>query len=324
MSTPSFSFVCTARNDNYGGNWVNRINAFMKVLAYQAERTRLPIELVLVEYNPVPDKPNLYRELSVPKSSYFEARFIVVPNRFHKRLPESDKVTVCEFIGKNIGIRRAKADWVVATNPDVLYGSDLFDFFASGRLASSSFYRINRQDTSLAWIDPKLDAERILRLAPHKRIKVLYNNQTLYVSWGEWLDSFIHGRTWGMFVKCPLFNHLRKVKTDDSVLHENAAGDFLLAHKDVWAKVRGYDEQTVGSGVLDSYIMYVLFCFNYKQEIIPFSLFHIYHDHKGVRYLASRAKFREDADKMLRTKTPYKTNSPEWGFPEETFEEVVL
>lgn len=313
-----------ARNDDYGGNWTNRINAFLKVLAHQADRTQTPVEMVFVEYNPVPNKPFLYQSLVLPKNEFFAVRFIVVPPEFHKSLPDNEKVPICEFIAKNIGIRRAKGEWVVATNPDTLYGDDLFDFIASESLDVGSFYRINRQDLSVNWVDPKLSAEDILKDACTRRIKVLFNNKTVYVSYKEWFSSMIHGRSWRIFLQCPAFNPWRKVDSDESAIHENAAGDFLLMHKSAWDKVRGYDQVTVGSGVLDGYIMYVLYCLGFRQRILPHSLYHIYHHHKGVKYLASYAKFREDAKKMLETKIPYKVNSPDWGFADKSFQEVTF
>lgn len=326
-SKPLISFVVTARNDDYGGNWTNRINAFIKILAYQAGRTSLPCELVFVEYNPPADKTPIYDALALGEHPFLSVRFITVPNEFHARLPDHDKVTVCEFIGKNIGVRRAQADWIIATNPDVLYGDSLFDFFARGiqenKLDEKAFYRINRQDLSVNFIEPNLSEQDILALARTKRIKILFNNKTVYVSWKEWLDAMIHGRTWRLFLQCPAWNLWRTVDSDDSILHENAAGDFLMMHKSAWEKVRGYDQVTVGSGVLDGYIMYVLYCHGFSQQILPFELYHIYHHHKGVRYLASHIKFREDAKKMLATKIPYKTNSPDWGFPSENFKETV-
>lgn len=321
---PYISFVVTARNDDYGGNWINRINAFMKVLAYQAERVQLLCELIFVEYNPVSNKPNLYKELTVPQNNYFKVRFIIVPNDFHNKLPNNDKVVICEFIAKNIGARRANGEYIIGTNPDVLFGSDLFDFLSQKKLQNGTFYRINRSDLSTGYIKPSISVEQIISDAKNKITKIMFNNQTVYVSFTTWLSTFIHGRNMKIFFQCPLFNIWRKPKIDNSIIHENAAGDFLLMHKSLWEKVRGYDEMTVGSGVMDGYIMYSLYCLGVKQSILPYSLFHINHHRGGVRYLASHTKFREDANKMLRTKELYKVNNPDWGFPNMNFEEISI
>ncbi|HVU06294.1 MAG TPA: hypothetical protein VHE10_00640 [Candidatus Paceibacterota bacterium] len=322
--SPFISFVVTARNDDYGGNWTNRINAFIKVLIYQTNRTKLWCELVFVEYNPPAHKKHIYEELVIEDNRYLAVRFVTVPASFHKTLPDNEKVTVCEFIGKNIGMRRSKGEWIVATNPDVLYSDKLFDFFAAKELDANSFYRINRKDMAMNWIDPRLSAAEVLARAEKDAIKIMYNDRTVYLSFKEWLSALIHGRTRKILLQCPFLNPFRDKESDESIMHTNAAGDFLMMHRGAVEKVRGYDQMTVGSGTLDGYILYVLYCFGLKQKILPHSVYHIYHHHKGVRYLASFTKFQEDTKKMLETKIPYKTNPEDWGFPRENFAEVVL
>ena len=323
MEKPYVSFVVTARNDNYGGNWTNRINAFIKVLIHQTNRVSLPCELVFVEYNPPADKKHIYEELSIVDNKFLTIRFITVPREFHQKLPDHEKVTVCEFIGKNIGMRRSKADWIVATNPDVLYSDELFDFFAQKNLNTQHFYRINRSDLSVDWIDPQYSGETVLKKAKGNTIKIMFNNRTIYISCKEWFSALVHGRTIKIIKQCPLFNPWREMGSDESKMHENAAGDFLLVSRKAVEQVGGYDEKTVGSGVLDGYILYMLYCFDYTQKILSQPLYHIYHHHKGVKYLASRAQFMQDAQKMLSSKKPYKSINKDWGFPQETFTEVI-
>jgi len=320
MEKPYISFVVTARNDDYGGNWQNRINTFMKVLAYQAERVRLPIELVFCEYNPVPNKPLMAEELVVPKNIFFHTRFIVVPNEFHKSLPDNDKVPVCEFIGKNIAARRSIGEYICGTNPDVLYSDELFDFFALQKLDRKYFYRINRSDTSISKFADNTNAKEMLFNAKKSVTKIMYNEHSEYVSWKLWLSDLIHGRTIKLLVQFPLLNGFHKHNTEK--IHENAAGDFLITHRNNWNSVGGYDERTVGSGVLDSYILYTLYCNNVEQIVLPYPIYHLYHHHKGVKYLASHEKLHEDANFMLKTKVLYKQKNSDWGFPKQSFKEM--
>jgi hypothetical protein len=314
---PFISFVVTARNDDYGGNWTNRISAFIKVLIYQTNRLSLPCELVFVEYNPPVDKKHIYEELSIADNKFLDVRFITVPKEFHQKLPKHEKVTVCEFIGKNIGIRRAQGEWIVATNPDVLYSSELFDFFASKKLDEKSFYRINRSDTSISKVPAELTAEKILTAARSSIIKIMYSDHSEYMSWKVWFNDLVHGRSKKIILQCPLLNSFKA--KDPNKIHENAAGDFLLAHRSVWDTIGGYDERTVGSGVLDSYALYLMYCTGLTQNVLPYDLYHLYHHHKGVKYLASHAQLRKDAEEMLKTKIPYKPRKSDWGFPNESF-----
>ena len=52
LSAPYLSVVAAARNDDHGGNLLRRLQIFVNALVGQANRHRLPIELVLVEWNP--------------------------------------------------------------------------------------------------------------------------------------------------------------------------------------------------------------------------------------------------------------------------------
>jgi hypothetical protein len=320
---PYLSFIVTARNDNYGGNWTNRLNTYIRVLIYQTNRTKLPCELIFVDYNPLPHNKKLAEELTVENNTYLTVRFITASKEFHESLPNHEQAHLCEFIGKNIGARRAHGEWIVINNPDVMYANDLFDFLASRTLDPQTYYRIHRRDTSIDYFPPTMPVEKILGLVQKKIIRIMFNRQTLYYSLREWIHIVIHGRTWGTISRSPLFNMFKKVETGDDVIAENGAGDFLAVHRDAWEKVRGYEEVVVLTGVMDSYILYVLYCYGYAQKVLPYHLYHIYHNHKGVTYTVSREQFRADAQKMLETKIPYKINPTDWGFPQWQFEEII-
>ena len=51
-----------------------------------------------------------------------------------------------QFYAKNIALRRARGQWVLITNADVLLGDHLFAFIAERSLDTGSFYRIDRHD----------------------------------------------------------------------------------------------------------------------------------------------------------------------------------
>jgi hypothetical protein len=50
------------------------------------------------------------------------------------------------MIAKNVGIRRARAPFVLSTNVDILFSDELVSFLAARRLEKGWFYRINRSD----------------------------------------------------------------------------------------------------------------------------------------------------------------------------------
>ena len=59
--TPVLSVVAATRNDEHGGNQLARTQLFVNGLGEQAQRFKVPIELLLVEWNPPADRPRLAR-----------------------------------------------------------------------------------------------------------------------------------------------------------------------------------------------------------------------------------------------------------------------
>jgi hypothetical protein len=53
------------------------------------------------------------------------------------------------MIGKNVGIRRAEGEFILATNIDLLFNDELFYIFSSKKLRSGNLYRIDRSDVGL-------------------------------------------------------------------------------------------------------------------------------------------------------------------------------
>ena len=51
-----------------------------------------------------------------------------------------------QFFAKNVALRRARGQWLLITNADILLGDDLFAFIAERTLDTGSFYRIDRHD----------------------------------------------------------------------------------------------------------------------------------------------------------------------------------
>jgi hypothetical protein len=144
---PYVSIVVTARNDDHGGNLLRRMQAFVNGVLIQSERHRVRTELILVEWNPVADRPSLADALDWKLGSeYCDIRIIPVPAELHQRLIHWQALPLFQMIAKNVGIRRAAGEFVLATNIDILFSNELFRFFAEKRLESGKMYRVDRWD----------------------------------------------------------------------------------------------------------------------------------------------------------------------------------
>lgn len=148
-ASPYLSVVVTTRNDNHGGDLDRRTQIFIDALAAQAERFRVPMELVVVEWNPPADRAPLASALRWPlDNEWIEVRIITVPPSVHSRFRYSDKLPMFQMIAKNVGVRRARGEFVLATNIDVLFSDPLFQWFASRSLEKSVLYRSDRVDVA--------------------------------------------------------------------------------------------------------------------------------------------------------------------------------
>ena len=149
MSTgsPYLSVVVTARNDDHGGNLLGRMQAFVGGWIGQARRHGIPSELIVVEWNPPPDRPRLRQALQWPDDlGPCQVRIIEVPAELHRRYAHAEALALYQMIAKNVGIRRARGQFVLATNIDILFSSELAAFFAARRLEDGRMYRMDRHD----------------------------------------------------------------------------------------------------------------------------------------------------------------------------------
>lgn len=143
---PYLSIVATARNDDHGANLLRRVQIFLNALVEQAKRYDLPIELVLVDWNPPADKPPLAEVLRWPEPGPCRFRVLTVPPEWHQRYRHHQALPLYQMIAKNVGIRRAQGEFILATNIDILFSNELMEFFAARRLERGRMYRIDRHD----------------------------------------------------------------------------------------------------------------------------------------------------------------------------------
>lgn len=149
-SKTKISIVTSGRNDNYGGDFYQRLQHQVNWIAHWGEQFRLPIEYLLVNYNPLPDQPSLKEAINWPGGRDFvQFSLLTVPGELHADFinPEIRKtVPLFEFIAKNAGIRRASSDFILTTNADILLDPGLLEQIAKRELDSGQYYRAERCD----------------------------------------------------------------------------------------------------------------------------------------------------------------------------------
>lgn len=143
------SIVFVGRNDNYGGNFEERLLSTTRNNFAEFERRGIDAELVFVEWNPIEDEPLLSLKVAeaIPR-----ARCLVVDGALHDLISENRFIKVYEFHAKNIGVRHARGDLLLLSNPDNFYGDDILDFLQRGEFDPQTFYRAG-------WIDIETAAD---------------------------------------------------------------------------------------------------------------------------------------------------------------------
>src|SRR5277367_4561336 len=149
MPAPYISVVVAARNDDHGGNMLARMRAFLNAWICQSTRYDLSSEIVVVEWNPPANRPRLMDCLPQPSErGRCQVRFVEVPPEVHRRFPNHDAIPLHQMLAKNVGIRRARGEFVLATNIDVILSAELMRFLAERQIEPRRMYRIDRNDVA--------------------------------------------------------------------------------------------------------------------------------------------------------------------------------
>ncbi len=143
---PFLSVVAVSRNDDHGGDVQGRMQHFVDGFLAQCRKHGLNAELILVEWNPPPERPPLETALAWPADfGPASVRVITVPPGLHASLPHSAALPLFQMIGKNVGIRRARGRYVLATNIDILF-DDTTILHLRDRLQDGEMLRADRYD----------------------------------------------------------------------------------------------------------------------------------------------------------------------------------
>ena len=199
---PFLSIVVTGRHDNYGGDFNERFFTALRFNHQRLAERHVAFEVILVEWNPIPDRPTLSEVVAreCPELGGVLRR-VVVPAEYHRALTQNPRIPYLEYPAKNVGLRRATGSFVLVSNTDILLGHHVVDVIASRRLRPGVVYRAPRYDI-------KLGADQ------------------LRIGWDALQNPA---------------NHIRR-PTLSPPLYAGGSGDFALADRETFHVLRGYNE----------------------------------------------------------------------------------
>ena len=333
MIDAALTVVATTRNDDHGGNQLARTQLFINGLAEQSQRFSFPVELLLVEWNPPSSRPQLAKALSWPRSEWFQPSIIVVPAELHKTLEHAEVLPLFQMTAKNVGIRRASAPFVLATNIDILFSDELLTSLQRD-LKPGVLYRVDRLDIVAELDRSPLPSPAECRALPWiraNRVDGPHYADGRRAPWYLAAKQNVSRAAWNALHGGPL-----------PPLHTWASGDFTLTSREIWDSLRGYPEWPMFSMFLDSILLMQAYQAGVQMvELAPPSVvYHLEHgtgsgwtpegartlsqrlDAAGIPYLTG-ASYDRLARSILRQDTGFHPiNSEDWGFASHALTEI--
>ena len=338
---PYLPIVAVSRNDNHGGDMQKRMRLFVNGLIHQCDKHKLACELILVEWNPVAGKPLLHEVLPAPPAnSFLTIRYIIVPGEVHAGFAFSDRLPLFQMIGKNAGIRRAKAEYILCTNVDLLFSEQLFERLARRELKPGVFYRANRCDVPNT-LDESLSHEKQLEFCS-QNIKERLGKSNRYANFAS-----TSGALFRYPVLQPVLQLLSKIKSTyankpEDKLNEldlNACGDFTLMSKKDWVDIQGYPELEIYSIHIDSMGLLAAAALGKQQVIFNWNECTYHMEHTGgwefknpidkIHFYTNKPMLdwwtvREAGLHLIKTRGTFNLNKPDWGMLGRQLQEIIV
>lgn len=209
-AAPRLSVVTYMRNDEYTVDNKLRMHRAVSCIVGQLTAADIESELILVEWNPPPDRPLLLDELGQFQSGGpVTVKGYVVPSKFHNKYRGSSEAGL-HTEAANVGLRRARGRFLLPKASDTFFSTELVETLATCELDKDRIYRCDR-------FDVEVDLSNYANL-----------DQKAFLTQLEALDGVRHAR-----LDMPTQWRVRD-------LHTGACGDFTLMSRELWHRVRGY------------------------------------------------------------------------------------
>ena len=145
---PYLTIIATGRNDDFGGDFNGRFFRALHFNHQQLVAAGITHEFVFVEWRPIDRRPLLASLLAdeFAEVSSLSLRSFVVDPAYHDALSLNPRLQFQEFIAKNVGIRRARGEFVLTTNTDIYFSRGVIARLKETALEPGVLYRAARHD----------------------------------------------------------------------------------------------------------------------------------------------------------------------------------
>jgi len=268
-----------ARNDNYGDNLTTRATYCLNSMIYGLD------QVVYVDWNSVGEtlidliRPNLLKTGKLI--------CVYVSPEQHRQFVGDSPDNFCGALSRNVGLRRLTTDYLVASNIDVI--APRKSWIEAFNPDPGIFYTVSRLATGMYEFPhiPPTDPAALL----------------------DWVDASWRskqGQPWS-----------RAYDEDVYSLIGNC-GDWQMAHRDIWYRIQGYDNNLIYRGYADGNVQV-------KAAKMGFSVraswdFPVMHMHHAGATFAARHNTLEEAMKNVTGSR----NDDSWGWPDLPFRTEII
>lgn len=284
-----YAAVVVCRNDNYGGTLNTRATYCLNSLVETFD------EVIYVDWNSPEEPLTIALEDKIQKTG--RLRTLVVTEEQAKQLVADPSIPVCETVGKNMGIRRTTAEYIIATNIDIVVAQRAH--LDKLNLQKDVFYTSPRYEVPIHVVQ-SINPQEVDQV--QHRLMLL--NRTFFrmkvYHKPEDSDFGVLDGQWSKVCNC---------------------GDFQLAHRDIWLNenVRGFEESMIYRMYLDSNVQKKAWLAGNSIEALEdFHAFHLSHSRPGGGEAKQNDLHRDFLDFQETN------NSNSWGAVDMDFEEFVI
>jgi hypothetical protein len=196
-----------------------------------------------------------------------------------EKYPNISKYNIIESIGRNIGIRRAEGDYIISTNIDIISSP-----LTESLLNENIFYTVPRRDVD-------------------ENFHLNFNSfQNLYNSIWDRRDSYQPKE--------------KSNSTTDIWSLINCCGDYQIGFKDVWEKMKGFEESILFGCGIDTNVMKKASFYSQIKTLDEHYIFHLNHGKSSDRDEDEEIPPMSNQNEIIQNFTNT-GNSDEWGMSNE-------
>jgi hypothetical protein len=240
-----------------------------------------------------------------------------------------------------MAIRRAKGEYVLSTNADILLHPFIIQFITKKLLDKKCYYRTDRLDYKNIDFYDFDNPYATLQKIQQKVFRLMLKGYAYEVS-GENFSAVYRTRlenSWRIFLDLnPSLTQRWEMDNNYEGFvmnyHTHCSGDFMLMHRDNWFNLRGYPEDTYISTHCDAIFTVMSSASGLKETVLQWTIYHQDHERrfntdfdesKNNQDIATMFKrFLDDTREMIASGEPKIVNPPDWGFASENFKETII